>query len=97
MRKLQKEVFNDPEGKYLLVACGDGYAELLAKHKEELSKHFLFAANDYDLFKKLSNKVSFYETCEEYQLFIQNPAIITKDMAQDGKPDRHCHLISRWH
>ena len=88
MRKLQKEVFNDPEEKYLLVACGDGYAELLAKHKAELSEHFLFAANDYDLFKKLSNKVSFYETCEEYQLPYPKTMIITKDMVREGKLDR---------
>ncbi len=52
--------------KYLLIPCGDGYAELLAKHKEELKPYYTFIANDYSLLKRLINKVSFYEVCEEY-------------------------------
>ena len=44
---------------YLLIPLRDGYAELLAKHKEELKPYYTFIANDYSLLKRLINKVSF--------------------------------------
>lgn len=39
MREIAKEL--KPGVKYLLIACGDGYAELVSKHKDELSESFI--------------------------------------------------------
>lgn len=83
--ELAKSKYNDPSIKYLLVACGDGYAELLSQHKEDLKDYYVFAANDYSLFEKLINKVSFYDICEKYQLPYPKTLIITKDMVAAGK------------
>ncbi|MEG0122936.1 carboxylate--amine ligase, partial [Enterococcus sp.] len=83
--KLAQTKYQDRGIKYLLVACGDGYAELLSQHKEELKEYYVFAANDYTLFEKLINKVSFYDICEKYQLPYPKTLIITKDMVVDGK------------
>lgn len=82
---LAKNTYNDPSKRYLLIACGDGYAELLSQHKEELAPYYVFAANDYSLFKRLINKVSFYEVCEEYQLPYPKTLIVKKEMVVDGK------------
>lgn len=83
--ELAKTTYNDPNMKYLVVPCGDGYAELLSQHKDELAAHYTFAANDYALFQKLIDKVSFYEICEEYGLPYPKTLIITKEMVVDGK------------
>ncbi len=52
----------------LLIPCGDGYAELCAKHHEELKKAFAVPVIDYDLLKKLISKEGFYEIAEKYGL-----------------------------
>ncbi|MBP1040591.1 carboxylate--amine ligase [Vagococcus sp. BWB3-3] len=84
MRKLVKER-TDTTKKYLLIACGDGYAELVSTHKEELSKDFICPYIDIELFQRLMNKVSFYDVCEEFGLPYPKTLIITKEMAEgDG-------------
>ena len=59
MRRLAKERYSDKTKKYLLIACGDVYAELISQHKEELSNYFICPYIDYSLFERLINKVSF--------------------------------------
>ena len=74
MRELGKTTYNDPETKYLLIACGDGYAELVSQHKEELSEWFICPYIDFDLLQRLISKVSFYEICEKVLIYlIQKP------------------------
>lgn len=85
MLNLAQNKYNDKKIINLVIACGDGYAELLSQHKDELAPFYAFAANDYDLFKRLINKVSFYEVCEEYNLPYPKTMIITKDMVVDGQ------------
>ena len=53
---------------YLLIPCGDGYAELLAKHKADLASYYIYLRMIILLLKRLINKVSFYEVCEEFGL-----------------------------
>ena len=60
--------------KYLLIPCGDGYAELLAKHKEELKPYYTFIANDYSLLKRLINKVSFTKFARNMACLILRPS-----------------------
>ena len=81
--ELAKSTFNQADIKYLLIPCGDGYAELLSQNKEKLAPYYTFIANDYELFKVLINKVTFYETCEKYGLpypktFILNTSTFRK-------------------
>ncbi|GCF94474.1 D-aspartate ligase [Enterococcus florum] len=85
MKRLGQEVYNDPSTKYLLIACGDGYSELVALHKEELSEWFICPYIDYDLLQRLISKVSFYEICEQYQLPYPKTLIIRKQMLSKGR------------
>ena len=85
MVELAKTTFNQKDVKYLLIPCGDGYAELLSQNKEKLSPFYTFVANDYDLFKVLINKVTFYETCEKYGLPYPKTFILTKSHLENGQ------------
>lgn len=67
MRKIKKR-YADHEEPVILIGCGDGYAELIAKHKDELSDVFICPYVDYDLLKHLNNKERFYEMCDKYDL-----------------------------
>lgn len=58
----------DSKKKYLLVACGDGYALLASKYREELSEFFEVPYIDYALYRQLENKPDFYNICEQYNL-----------------------------
>lgn len=85
MDRLAKEKYNDPDETYLLIACGDAYAELVSQHKEELSQWFVCPYVGYELFQQLSSKVSFYETCEAYQLPYPKTFVIKKELLTDGR------------
>lgn len=77
MREKMEVYKNHPEP-VILLACGDGYAQLLAKHKEELSKVFIVPYIDYDLVEKLISKEGFYQIAEKYGLPYPKTKIITK-------------------
>ncbi|WP_251716572.1 carboxylate--amine ligase [Lactobacillus agrestimuris] len=78
MRK-KMEIYKDHEEPVILIACGDGYAELLSKHKDELSTVFVVPYIEYDLLEKLISKEGFYEVAEEYGLPYPKTRIITMD------------------
>ncbi|WP_317619031.1 carboxylate--amine ligase [Bombilactobacillus folatiphilus] len=82
MRQIAQKYANHSEP-VILLAMGDGYAELIAKHKEELSKTFICPYVDYDLLRKLNNKESFYQICEQYHLPHPKTKIVTKQMYQE--------------
>lgn len=89
--ELAKSTYNQANTKYLLIPCGDGYAELLSQNKEKLAPYYTFIANDYELFKVLINKVTFYETCEKYGLpypktFILTPAHLENSQFKQSLP-----------
>lgn len=84
MRK-KMEIYKDHKEPVILIACGDGYAELLSKHKEELSKVFIVPYIDYGLLEKLISKEGFYEVAEEYGLPYPKTKIITMDDYKSGK------------
>ena len=48
MREKIKEYKKHPEP-VILISCGDGYSELLAKHKQELEVAFIVPYIEYDL------------------------------------------------
>ncbi|MDN6028543.1 MAG: carboxylate--amine ligase [Lactobacillus sp.] len=76
MREQIKQYENHEEP-VILIACGDGYAELLAKHKAELQKTFVVPYIDYDLLEKLISKEGFYQIAAEYGLPYPKTKIIT--------------------
>lgn len=78
------EANRDYPGKLLIIACGDTYAELVSKHKPELSAHFICPYVDYDLLRRLNNKESFYQVCDEYDLPYPATKIVTKAMYESG-------------
>ena len=84
MRDLMKQ-YQDSDTKYLLIACGDGYAELVSRHKDELSEVFICPYIDHDLFVSLEDKVSFYDICEQYHLPYPSTKIIDKMMVDSGE------------
>lgn len=83
MRKIAAQHAGDA-GKLILIACGDGYAELISKHKDELSQTFICPYVDYDLLKRLNSKESFYQVCDEYDLPYPSTKIVTKAMYESG-------------
>lgn len=85
MRKLKKEYANHKEP-VILIGCGDGYAELISKHKDELNDVFVCPYVDYDLIKKLNSKENFYKLCEKYDLPYPKTKIITKADYESGEP-----------
>jgi D-aspartate ligase len=76
MRK-KMELYQDHQEPVILIACGDGYAELLSKHKDELSKVFVVPYINYDLLEVLISKEGFYKTAEKYGLPYPKTKIIT--------------------
>ena len=84
MRKIAKEYENSDE-KIILLGMGDGYAELISKHKEELSKTFVCPYIDYDLLKQLNNKEHFYSICDKYNLPYPKTKFITKEDYESNK------------
>ncbi|WP_155287068.1 carboxylate--amine ligase [Lacticaseibacillus zhaodongensis] len=83
MREIAKK-YAGTKQKVILVACGDGYAELIAKHKDELSETFVCPYVDYKLLKRLNSKESFYQVCDEYDLPYPKTKIITRAMYESG-------------
>ena len=75
----EMEICKDHEEPVILIACGDGYAELLSKHRDELSKVFVVPYIDYDLLEVLISKEGFYKTAEKYGLPYPKTKIITMD------------------
>ncbi len=84
MREIAK-IYDKHEEPVILIGCGDGYAELISKHKEELSKTFICPYVDYDLLKSLNNKESFYKIADEHQLPHPLTKIITKSMYENNE------------
>lgn len=52
--------------KLLLLACGDDYAKLIIKNKEELLPHFSVPYIDEELMNRIVLKENFYKMCEQY-------------------------------
>ena len=88
MKQKIEEYKNHPEP-VILIACGDGYAELLAKHKDELKDTFVVPYIDYDLLEKLISKEGFYEIAEKYGLPYPHTKIVTMD---DYKAENYLNL-----
>lgn len=63
----------------ILIASSDEYAAYAIKHKEELKDLYAMPFIDYKLFDRLSDKKSFYETCEEYGLDYPKTTFISKE------------------
>ena len=86
MEVMQEKIkeYQNHEEPVILIACGDGYAELLAKHKQELEGTFVVPYIDYQLLEKLISKEGFYEVCEEYGLPYPKTKIIKLADYQDG-------------
>ncbi len=73
----QMKIYREHEEPVILIACGDGYAELLSKHRDELQEVFVVPYIEYDLLKKLISKEGFYEIAEKYGLPYPKTKIIT--------------------
>lgn len=84
MRKI-KSRYADHKEPVILIGCGDGYAELISKHKAELEDVFICPYIDYDLIKKLNDKENFYKMCDQYNLPYPKTKIISKAMYESGE------------
>ncbi|WP_283678305.1 carboxylate--amine ligase [Lentilactobacillus sp. Marseille-Q4993] len=84
MRKI-KERYRNHDKPVILIGCGDGYAELISKHKAELEDVFVCPYIDYDLLKQLNDKENFYKMCDKYDLPYPSTRIITKDEYGSGE------------
>lgn len=82
MRQLATKL--DPQKKYLLLSCGDGYTELISEHLDELKEHFACPYVDHDLFHALGTKETFYQMADKYGLPYPKTKIITKKAVEEG-------------
>lgn len=82
--KQKMDQYRHESKQVILIACGDGYAELLAKHKAELQEVFVVPYIDYDLLEKLISKEGFYEIAEQYGLPYPKTKIVTLADYQNG-------------
>ena len=73
----QMKIYQDHQEPVILISCGDGYSELLAKHKSEREKVFIVPYIEYDLLQKLISKESFYQIAEKYGLPYPKTKIVT--------------------
>ncbi|MBV0930546.1 carboxylate--amine ligase [Lentilactobacillus sp. IMAU92037] len=80
-----KQRYADHNEPVILIGCGDGYAELISKHKSELEDVFVCPYIDYDLIKKLNDKENFYKMCDKYDLPYPKTKIISKQMYESGE------------
>ncbi|GEL14226.1 carboxylate--amine ligase [Pediococcus cellicola] len=85
MQKIMKRYEGRSE-KIILLGMGDGYAELISKHKAELSKVFVCPYVDYDLLRQLNNKERFYQICDKFDLPYPKTRIITKAQYESDHP-----------
>ncbi|EHO45872.1 carboxylate--amine ligase [Lentilactobacillus kisonensis] len=79
-----KQRYADHTEPVILIGCGDGYAELISKHKAELEDVFVCPYIDYDLIKKLNDKENFYKMCDKYDLPYPKTKIISKQLYESG-------------
>lgn len=77
--------YRSEDTKYLLIACTDRYAEWVSKYKEQLSAYFICPYVNYPIFKRLSNKATFYEICKDYQLPYPKTFVLHKRMLHHGR------------
>lgn len=84
LRELAKR-YQDTDVPVVLMGMGDWYTELISKHLDELSETFVCPYIDKKLEKKLVNKQSFYDVCEQYNLPYPKTHIVTKEMADSDQ------------
>lgn len=80
-----KERYRDHKEPVILIGCGDGYAELIVRHKKELEDVFVCPYIDVEMLHQLNNKENFYKVCEQYGLPYPKTQIITKEMHDSGE------------
>ncbi len=83
MKKIKQRYANHKEP-VILIGCGDGYAELISKHKAELEDVFVCPYINYDLIKQLNDKENFYKICDQYDLPYPKTMILSKDQYLSG-------------
>lgn len=85
MMKLKQQYAKHPEP-VILIGCSDGYAQLIAMHKDELNDVFVCPYVDYSKIKKLNDKENFYRVCDKYHLPYPKTQIITRKMYEAHEP-----------
>lgn len=74
-----------PDLPKIIIPCGDAYAEQLSRNRETLTaRGFLFNIITQDLQKRLEDKISFYQICEEYGLPYPETKVISPEQAASG-------------
>lgn len=70
----------------VLVACADGYAKLLVDQQERLKEDYDFAVMSPSVFRMLSSKQRFYDTCARYGLDYPKTYIVDQRNWADFEP-----------
>lgn len=77
VNKVAKENSNK---KVILIPCGDSYASLACKLKENFEKNVVTVENDYKQIQELTIKEKFYNLCDKYGLDYPKTFIYSKQM-----------------
>lgn len=72
-----------PDKKILAIGCGDSYAALLSRHKNDLAGNVIAPYIDYSLMSELQLKERFYELCEKHGVPYPGTIIYRQEMGMD--------------
>lgn len=67
--------------KLILIGCTDDYANLIARHKTELSDRFIIPYNDMALMNAFMSKERFYQCCDKHGILYPKTVIVKPDAA----------------
>lgn len=73
--------------KLLLLACGDDYAKLIIKNKEQLEPYFAVPYIDEQLMERIVLKENFYAICEQYGFSYPKTELCTYANYKTFNPD----------
>lgn len=71
--------------KLLLLACGDDYAKLIIKNKQQLQEKFIVPYIDEDLMDQILLKENFYRICDKYGFKYPETAMVSYENYKEFK------------
>ncbi|MFC7687276.1 ATP-grasp domain-containing protein [Ureibacillus sp. GCM10028918] len=83
---LEKIAKQYSDKKLLLLACGDDYAKLIIKNKQELEKYFTVPYIDESLMDQILLKENFYKMCEKYNFKYPGTTTVTAENYEEFTP-----------
>lgn len=96
VRALGELARQHPHALRVLVPCADWYMELLQQAREQLSDWYAFHIPEWGLWRRLSNKASFYATLREAGIPFPETECLTAEEGEESVRARAGETLARW-